>query len=344
MKKSCNESYKKAGVDVDAGYESNRLIKPLIESTRIKGVLSHVNDFGGFFELTSKFNEPVLVSGTDGVGTKIKIAEILNDHTTIGIDCVAMCVNDVVCSGAKPLFFLDYLACGKNVPKKIEQIVSGVANGCKQANMALIGGETAEHPQIMLENEYDLAGFCVGVVEKSKILPSSSLKAGNVLIAMPSSGVHSNGFSLIRRIFDVDVVNFSSNFGVLNESLGEALLTPTFIYVKPVLNLLKSVEIKAICHITGGGFFENIPRILPKNLNALVFENRVQIPAIFDLISSYGKLSKREMFSTFNMGVGMICVVSELDVLKSIEILQGLGVNAYVLGELVEGQGKLEIV
>lgn len=342
MKQGSNNSYKNSGVDVEAGYESNKLIAPLIEQTKIPGVLNHINNFAGFFELNSNFKNPVLVSGTDGVGTKIKLAQILNKHNTIGIDCVAMCANDVVCSGAKPLFFLDYIACGKNQPKKIQQIVSGVAEGCKKSNMALIGGETAEHPKIMAEDDYDLAGFCVGMVEKTKILPKQNEQAGDLLIAIASSGVHSNGFSLVRKIFNPETTDFNSKFNFLEKSLGETLLEPTVIYVQPILNLLEQIEVKAICHITGGGFFENIPRILQKNLDATIFENEIKTPKIFNLISSKGNISKKEMFSTFNMGVGMVCIVSKNVAKLAVSILNSTGVLANIIGELTSGTGQIK--
>ena len=342
MKQSNNNSYKNSGVDVEAGYESNKLIAPLIEQTKIPGVLKHLNNFAGFFELNSSFKNPVLVSGTDGVGTKLKIAQVLNKHSTIGVDCVAMCANDVVCSGAKPLFFLDYIACGKNQPEKTQQIVSGIADGCLKTKMALIGGETAEHPKIMAEDDYDLAGFCVGLVEKSNILPKQTEQVGDLLIGLASSGVHSNGFSLIRQIFNPETTDFDSNCSILEKSLGETLLEPTEIYVQPILSLLNQVEVKAICHITGGGFFENIPRILQKNLNAVIYEKEIKTPKIFDLISSKGNISKQEMFSTFNMGVGMVCVIDKNHAHKAISTLNSSGVLAYTIGELIAGTGQIE--
>lgn len=344
MNEGCNEAYTQAGVDVTAGYESNKLIKPLIEQTKTAGVLNHLNDFGGFFKLSKNFDQPVLVSSTDGVGTKIKIASVLNKHDSIGIDCVAMCVNDIVCSGATPLFFLDYIACGKNIPEKIKKIVEGVANGCKQSNIALIGGETAEHPNIMADDEYDLAGFCVGIVEQSKILPKPNQKAGDVLIALPSNGVHSNGFSLIRKIFDPQTTNFENDFeGSLQKNLGQTLLEPTKIYVKPIMNLIKEIEVKGICHITGGGFFENIPRILNKNLDAIVEKNRIKTPKIFEIIANQGNISQQNMFSTFNMGVGMICITSKQNSQNAIQILQNSNIDAYEIGWLEHGSKKIII-
>lgn len=344
MKNSCNESYKNAGVDVTAGYKSNRLIKSLIEKTRTAGVLTHMNNFGGFFELSSTFKNPVLVSGTDGVGTKVEIAKKLNKHNTIGIDCVAMCVNDIICSGATPLFFLDYIACGKNEPEKIREIVDGIATGCKESNIALIGGETAEHPKIMKNDDYDLAGFCVGIVDKNEILPKPNEQVGDLIVALASSGVHSNGFSLIRKIFNSEKTNFKNRFSILEKNLGETLLTPTKIYVKPILSLLKKVEIKAICHITGGGFFENVPRILSKTLDAIIFEKKIETPQIFKLIAEQGSISKQNMFSTFNMGVGMICIINKTDLAKTISILNDFNIHAYAIGELVKGSGLVEII
>lgn len=339
MNNSFSESYKKAGVDVTAGYKSVELMKKHIARTMIPGALSGIGGFGGLFELDmTGISKPVLVSGTDGVGTKIKIAFILDKHDTVGIDCVAMCVNDIICCGAKPQFFLDYIACGKNIPEKIAEIVSGVAEGCVQAECALIGGETAEHPGLMPEEEYDLAGFSVGVVDKDKILQPDTQKAGDVLIAIKSSGVHSNGFSLVRRVFDVNEKKLAMHFDDLGATLGETLLTPTRIYVKAVMSLLDAVKVKSISHITGGGFYENIPRSLPKNLAAKIERNAVQVLPIFDLIQRAGDIPERDMFNTFNMGVGMIVSVDKNDADKAIAAIKAAGEDAYVLGELVESE------
>ncbi len=339
MNNSFSESYKKAGVDVTAGYKSVELMKKHIARTMIPGALSGIGGFGGLFQLDmTGINTPVLVSGTDGVGTKIKIAFILDKHDTVGIDCVAMCVNDIICCGAKPQFFLDYIACGKNIPEKIAEIVSGVAEGCVQAQCALIGGETAEHPGLMPEDEYDLAGFSVGVVDKDKILQPDTQKAGDVLIAIKSSGVHSNGFSLVRRVFDVNEKKLAMHFDDLGATLGETLLTPTRIYVKAVMSLLDAVKVKSISHITGGGFYENIPRSLPDNLAAKIERNAVQVLPIFDLIQRAGDIPERDMFNTFNMGVGMIVSVDKNDADKAIAAIKAAGEDAYVLGELVESE------
>ncbi|MBQ3886109.1 MAG: phosphoribosylformylglycinamidine cyclo-ligase [Ruminococcus sp.] len=339
MNNSFSESYKKAGVDVTAGYKAVELMKSHIARTMTKGALSGIGGFGGLFELDmTGIQKPVLVSGTDGVGTKIKIAFILDKHDTVGIDCVAMCVNDIICCGAKPQFFLDYIACGKNIPEKIAQIVSGVAEGCVQAECALIGGETAEHPGLMPEDEYDLAGFSVGVVDKSKILQPDTQKAGDVLIAIKSSGVHSNGFSLVRNVFDVNEKNLAVHFDDLGATLGETLLTPTRIYVKAIMKLIDTVTVKSISHITGGGFYENIPRALPKNLAAKIERNAVQVLPIFDLIARTGNIPERDMFNTFNMGVGMIVSVDKNDADKAIAAIKAAGEDAYVLGELVESE------
>ncbi len=339
MNNSFSESYKKAGVDVTAGYKAVELMKQHIARTTLPGCVSGIGGFGGLFELDmTGITKPVLVSGTDGVGTKIKIAFILDKHDTVGIDCVAMCVNDIICCGAKPLFFLDYIACGKNIPKKIAEIVSGVAEGCVQAECALIGGETAEHPGLMPEEEYDLAGFSVGVVDKSKILRPDTQKAGDVLIAIKSSGVHSNGFSLVRNVFDVNEKNLAMHFDDLGATLGETLLTPTRIYVKAIMQLIDSVTVKSVSHITGGGFYENIPRSLPKNLSAKIERNAVQVLPIFDLIARTGNIPERDMFNTFNMGVGMIVSVDKNDADKAVAAIKAAGEDAYILGELVESE------
>ncbi|MBP1549623.1 MAG: phosphoribosylformylglycinamidine cyclo-ligase [Oscillospiraceae bacterium] len=335
--KSFSDSYKEAGVDVTAGYKSVELMKSHVKKTMTKGVLSGIGGFGGLFEMDlSEVKNPVLVSGTDGVGTKIKAAFIMDKHDTVGIDCVAMCVNDIICCGAKPLFFLDYIACGKNIPEKIATIVSGVAEGCVQAGCALIGGETAEHPGMMPEDEYDLAGFSVGVVDKDKILDPSTQKAGDVMIAIKSSGIHSNGFSLIRKVFDMTEESLNKYYDELGMKLGECLLTPTRIYVKPILALLDAVNVKSISHITGGGFYENIPRALPDGLSAKIARADVQVLPIFDLIAKTGNIPERDMFNTYNMGVGMCVVVDKADADKAIAALKAAGEEAYVLGELVE--------
>ncbi|CDF01786.1 MAG: phosphoribosylformylglycinamidine cyclo-ligase [Ruminococcus sp.] len=337
--KSYSESYKKAGVDVTAGYKAVELMKSHIAKTMTSGALSGIGGFGGLFELDmTGIKKPVLVSGTDGVGTKLKIAFLMNKHNTVGIDCVAMCVNDIICCGAKPQFFLDYIAVGKNYPEKIAEIVSGVAEGCVQSGCALIGGETAEMPGFYPVDEYDLAGFSVGVVDKDKILQPDTQKAGDVLIALKSSGVHSNGFSLVRNVFTVNEQNLARHFSDLGTTLGDCLLTPTKIYVKAVMSLLDEVKVKSISHITGGGFYENIPRSLPKNLAAKIERNAVQVLPIFDLIARTGNIPERDMFNTFNMGVGMIVSVDKNDADKALQILNASGEEAYILGELVESE------
>lgn len=337
MNNSFSKSYEKAGVDVTAGYKAVELMKTHIARTMTAGAISGIGGFGGLFEIDmTGISKPVLVSGTDGVGTKIKIAFIMDKHDTVGIDCVAMCVNDIICCGAKPQFFLDYIACGKNYPEKIAQIVSGVAEGCVQAGCALIGGETAEHPGLMPLDEYDLAGFSVGVVDKDKILKPDTQKAGDVLIAIKSSGVHSNGFSLVRKVFEVNEQNLAVHFDDLGMTLGECLLTPTRIYVKAVMNLIDSVNVKAISHITGGGFYENIPRVLPAGISAKIERNAVQVLPVFDLIKRTGDIPERDMFNTFNMGVGMMVSVDKNDADKAVEVLKASGEDAYILGELVE--------
>ena len=336
--KSMSESYKAAGVDITAGYRAVELMKQHIARTITAGAASDIGGFGGLFELDiTGMERPVLVSGTDGVGTKLKLAFIMDKHDTIGIDCVAMCVNDIICCGAKPLFFLDYIACGKNVPERIAEIVKGVAEGCVQSGAALIGGETAEMPGFYGIDEYDLAGFSVGVVDKKKVFDNSSVKEGDVIIGLPSSGVHSNGFSLVRKIFDIenrDIKQPVAELGGL--SLGEALLTPTKIYVKPVLALAEQVNIKAVSHITGGGFYENIPSSIPKGLSAKIDKQALRILPIFDLIAKEGNIPERDMFNTFNMGVGMSIVVSADDAEKAVEILKAAGEDAYVIGEVVK--------
>ena len=338
--KSHSESYKAAGVDITAGYKAVELMKEHIAKTMSAGVMGDIGGFGGLFELDmTGITKPVLVSGTDGVGTKLKIAFLMDKHDTVGIDCVAMCVNDIICCGAKPQFFLDYIAVGKNYPEKIAQIVSGVAEGCVQSGCALIGGETAEMPGFYPVDEYDLAGFSVGVVDKDKILDPSTQNAGDVMIAIKSSGVHSNGFSLVRKVFSVDEKTLSVHYDELGKTLGETLLTPTKIYVKAVMSLLDSVKVKAISHITGGGFYENIPRSLPSGLSVKIARSDVQVLPIFDVIAKTGNIPERDMFNTFNMGVGMILTVAAEDADKAIEILKANGEDAYRLGVIGEGSG-----
>ncbi len=338
MEKSYSESYKAAGVDITAGYKAVELMKSHIARTVTKGVVGDVGGFGGLFSLDlTGMKNPVLVSGTDGVGTKLKIAFLMDKHDTVGIDCVAMCVNDVICCGAKPLFFLDYIAVGKNVPEKVADIVKGVAEGCVQAGSALIGGETAEMPGFYPVDEYDLAGFSVGVVDKAKILDNKTMKAGDVVIALPSSGVHSNGFSLVRKVFDIENADIKTPLEELGgKSLGETLLTPTKIYVKPMLKLFEEVQVKAVSHITGGGFFENIPRSIPKGLGAKINKADVKVLPIFKLIQKKGNIAERDMFNTFNMGVGMSVVVAKADADKALSVLKAAGEDAYVLGEIIK--------
>lgn len=342
---SRSESYAAAGVDITAGYKAVELMKSHIARTVTSGVCSDVGGFGGLFELdTTGIEKPVLVSGTDGVGTKLKLAFLMDKHDTVGIDCVAMCVNDIICCGAKPLFFLDYIACGKNVPEKIASIVSGVAEGCVQSGAALIGGETAEMPGFYPVDEYDLAGFSVGVVDKAKILDPSTMKPGDIVIALPSSGVHSNGFSLVRKVFDVENSDIKSPREELGgKSIGETLLTPTKIYVKPVLKLLEEVKVKGISHITGGGFYENIPRSIPDGLGAVIERKAVRVLPIFDLIAKEGNISERDMFNTFNMGVGMSVVVAPEDADKALEILKANGEDAYIIGKTEKSERKITI-
>ncbi len=342
--KSFSESYKKAGVDVTAGYRAVELMKSHVAKTMTKGVLSGIGGFGGLFELDlTGINKPVLVSGTDGVGTKLKLAFLLNRHSTVGIDCVAMCVNDIICCGAKPLFFLDYIAVGKNTPEKVADIVKGVADGCVQAGCALVGGETAEMPGFYPPDEYDLAGFSVGVVDKDKILDPTSQKPGDVLIALPSSGVHSNGFSLVRKVFNVESADLNAYESELGKPLGETLLTPTKIYVKPILKLLEEVNVKSISHITGGGFYENIPRSLPEGISAKISRSSIDVLPIFKLIEKVGKVPERDMFNTFNMGVGMCVSVDKRDADKALEILNFCGESAYIMGELIKGDKSVLI-
>lgn len=341
---SKSDSYAAAGVDITAGYKAVELMKAHIKRTRNEGCLDDVGGFGGCFALPMGMEEPVLVSGTDGCGTKVKLAILMDKHDTIGIDAVAMCVNDIICCGAKPLFFLDYIACGKNYPEKIATIVSGVAEGCVQSGAALIGGETAEHPGLMPLDDYDVAGFAVGIVDKKDIIDNKTMAAGDVVIALPSSGVHSNGFSLVRKVFDVENADISTPVDELQgKSIGETLLTPTRIYVKPVLALLEQVKVKGISHITGGGFYENIPRSIPDGLGAKIQRDAVKVLPIFDLIAKTGNIDEHDMFNTFNMGVGMSIVVSPDDVDKTIEILKAHGEDAYIIGEIIESEDKIVI-
>jgi len=345
MEKSYSASYAAAGVDITAGYKAVELMKKHVARTRNEGCLDDVGGFGGCFGLpVAGMEEPVLVSGTDGCGTKVKLAILMDKHDTIGIDAVAMCVNDIICVGAKPLFFLDYIACGKNVPEKIAQIVAGVAEGCVQSGAALIGGETAEHPGMMPVEDYDLAGFAVGIVDKKKIIDNSKMAVGDVVIALPSTGIHSNGFSLCRKVFDID--NNNPELYVAREELGgktiaEALLTPTKIYVKPVLALLEKVNVKGISHITGGGFYENIPRSIPDGLCAKIDKASVKVLPIFDMIAKWGNVPERDMFNTYNMGVGMSIVVPAEQVETSLAILKEYDIDAYVIGEIVKGEEKV---
>ncbi len=342
MNNSRSESYAAAGVDITAGYKAVELMKKYVARTVTEGVCSDVGGFGGLFELPEGLKKPVLVSGTDGVGTKLKLAFIMDKHDTVGIDCVAMCVNDVICSGAKPLFFLDYIACGKNVPERIADIVKGVSEGCVQSGSALIGGETAEMPGFYPVDEYDLAGFSVGVVDKENILDNKTMKAGDVVIAMASSGVHSNGFSLVRKVFDVENSDIKTPVEKLGgKSVGETLLTPTRIYVKSILALLEKVDVRAISHITGGGFYENIPRSIPDGFGAKIQKSAVKILPIFELIAEVGNIPERDMFNTFNMGVGMSVVVPAEQVETALEILKANGEDAYVIGEIIESEDKI---
>ncbi|MBP3542550.1 MAG: phosphoribosylformylglycinamidine cyclo-ligase [Clostridia bacterium] len=342
---SRSESYAAAGVDITAGYKAVELMKAHIARTMTSGVVSDVGGFGGLFELDlTGINKPVLVSGTDGCGTKVKLAILLDKHDTIGIDAVAMCVNDIICCGAKPLFFLDYIACGKNVPEKIAQIVSGVAEGCVQSGAALIGGETAEHPGLMPVEDYDLAGYCTGIVDKDKIIRNETMAAGDVVIALPSSGVHSNGFSLVRKVFDVENADLTSPCEALGgKSIGETLLTPTKIYVKAVMALLEKVDVKGISHITGGGFYENIPRSIPDGLGAKIRKADVKVLPIFKLIQETGSISERDMYNTFNMGVGMSIVVPADQLDTALSVLRDCGEEPYVIGEIVASEEKIEL-
>jgi len=347
MDKSYSESYAAAGVDITAGYKAVELMKKHIKRTKNEGCLDDVGGFGGCFGLNiAGMEEPVLVSGTDGCGTKVKLAILMDKHDTIGIDAVAMCVNDIICCGAKPLFFLDYIACGKNIPEKIATIVGGVAEGCVQSGAALIGGETAEHPGLMPVEDYDLAGFAVGVVDKKKIIDNTRMAAGDIVIALGSTGIHSNGFSLCRKVFDID--NNNPDLYVPKEELGgktvaEALLVPTRIYVKSILALLEQVDVKGISHITGGGFYENIPRSIPDGLGAVIERKAVKVLPIFDLIAKTGNIPERDMFNTYNMGVGMSVIVKPEDAEKALQILTAQGEDAYVIGKIVSSDEKIVI-
>jgi phosphoribosylformylglycinamidine cyclo-ligase len=338
MSKSFSDSYKAAGVDVTAGYKSVELMKEHVKRTNIPGVVSGIGGFGGLFKPEfSGMEEPILVSGTDGCGTKVKIAQLMDKHDTIGIDAVAMCVNDVICCGAKPLFFLDYIACGKNFPEKIADIVGGVAEGCVQAGCALIGGETAEHPGLMPVDDYDVAGFNVGIVDKKDIIDGSKMAEGDVIIGIASSGVHSNGFSLVRKVFDVTEENLKVYYDELGSTLGEALLTPTKIYVKSVLGAIEAADVKAVSHITGGGFYENVPRMMTEGFTAKIKKDAVPVLPIFNLLQKVGDIPERDMYNTFNMGVGIVMAVSPETADKAIAAIENAGEKAVVLGEVVKG-------
>lgn len=344
MEKSFSESYKAAGVDVTAGYKSTELMKKVVQATYTNSVISDIGGFGGLYAPQIKdMEEPILVSGTDGVGTKLKLAFLMDKHDTIGEDCVAMCANDVICTGASPMFFLDYMALGKNIPEKVATIVAGVAEGCKKANCSLIGGETAEMPGFYPIDEYDLAGFCVGVVDKKKIIDNKTIEVGDKVIGLASSGVHSNGFSLVRKVFDINKENLNEYIEELGTTLGEALLKPTKIYVKPILKLIKEVKVKGISHITGGGFYENMPRMLREGVALKIDKNSYKVPAIFNLIAKKGNIPERDMYNTFNMGIGMCVIVPENEVEKAIKILNEAGEEAYLIGEVIEGNKEIII-
>lgn len=344
MERSYSESYKAAGVDVTAGYKAVELIKSHVGRTAVPGVVNGIGGFGGLFDLGSvHYNHPVFVSGTDGVGTKLKIAFLMDKHDTVGIDCVAMCVNDIVCSGAKPLFFLDYIATGKNVPERIEKIVSGIADGCVQAGCALIGGETAEMPGFYPNNEYDLAGFSVGAAEKDRMIDSTDVKPGDVLIGLASSGIHSNGFSLVRKIIAPSTEKLEAYVDELSSTLGEALLAPTKIYVKPLLDLIDKIEVHAVSHITGGGFYENIPRMLPSGIKAVIRKDSFPVLPVFNLIGRMGNIPQRDMYNTFNMGIGMCVAVPGDKADEAVRVLNVSGQKAYVIGETVQGEDGVEL-
>ena len=340
--RSFSESYREAGVDIEAGYQGVRLMQQYVKRTVIPGVVSDLGGFGGLFapDLTG-MAEPVLVSGTDGVGTKQRIAQLMDRHDTVGIDCVAMCANDIICCGAKPLFFLDYIAIGKNDPEKVAALVSGVAEGCVQSGCALIGGETAEHPGTMSPEDYDLAGFCVGIVDKSKVIDHSRTAPGDVVLALPSSGLHSNGYSLVRKVFDVEHADLGRYVPELGSTLGEALLTPTLLYVRPVLAALAAAEVHGVSHITGGGFYENVPRSVPDGLCARLDRGAIRTPAVFTLLQETGHIPERDMFNTYNMGVGMTLTVSAATADAALTALRANGCAAYVLGEIVRGEEKV---
>ena len=339
--RSFSDSYRAAGVNIEAGYEGVKLMKEHVARTMIPGVVSDIGGFGGLFAPNfAGMTEPVLVSGTDGVGTKIRIAQLMDKHDTVGIDCVAMCVNDIICCGAKPLFFLDYIAIGKNEPEKVATLVSGVAEGCVQSGCALIGGETAEHPGMMAADDYDLAGFSVGLVDKSKVVDHSAMKAGDVIIALPSSCIHSNGYSLVRKVFNVEHANLNMYSDELGRTLGEALLEPTRIYVKPVLRCMESAAVRGVSHITGGGFFENIPRCLPDGLTAKIDKAAIQTPPIFHMLQRMGGISEHDMFNTYNMGVGMTVIVPKEDADRAVAALD---CGAYVIGEIVESDERVTL-
>lgn len=342
--KSYSDSYKAAGVDVTEGYKSVELMKEHVKRTSIPGVVSGIGGFGGLFQPDmTGMKEPVLVSGTDGVGTKLVAAMLLDKHDTIGIDCVAMCVNDVVCCGAKPLFFLDYIACGKNVPEKIAEIVKGVAEGCVQSGCALIGGETAEHPGTMSADDYDLAGFAVGIVDRTKIIDHDRMRPGDVVIALTSSGIHSNGYSLVRKVFNVEHADLGAYVDELGCTLGEELLRPTKIYVKPVLAAMDVAVVHGVSHITGGGFYENIPRCIPDGLCAKIDKSSLRTPPIFSMLQRMGSIPEHDMFNTYNMGVGMTMIVAKDDADKALAVLKENGQDAYVIGEVVSGEEKVAL-
>ena len=346
MQNSFSESYKEAGVDVTSGYRSVELIKKHVDRTKINGVIEGIGGFGGLFALPKTgYSEPVLVSGTDGVGTKLKIAMLMDKHDSIGIDCVAMCVNDIICAGAKPLFFIDYIAIGKNKPEKIEQIVKGVAQGCVLAECALVGGETAEHPGMMGEDEYDIAGFSVGIAERSKIPDKESVRAGDAIIALSSSGTHSNGFSLIRKIFKIENNKkvLEKYYSELGKTLGEELLTPTKIYVKPVMKVFEKMAVRSVCHITGGGFYENIPRAFGEKTGAVIKKSAIDIPPVFSLIASAGKIPERDMFNTFNMGVGMCVITPSQNADEAVGLLNSCGEKAKIIGEIQSGVSGVRV-
>lgn len=344
MEKSFSESYKSAGVDVTAGYKGVQLMKKAVQSTYTNAVISDIGGFGGLYAPQIKgMEEPILVSGTDGVGTKLKLAFLMDKHDTIGQDCVAMCVNDVICTGASPMFFLDYMALGKNIPEKVATIVTGVAEGCKKANCSLVGGETAEMPGFYPEDEYDLAGFCVGIVDKKKIIDNKTIEIGDKVIGLASSGVHSNGFSLVRKVFDVNKENLKEYVEELGKTVGEALLEPTRIYVKPILKLIEEVKVKGISHITGGGFYENMPRMLREGVALKIDKNSYKVPPLFKLIQERGNIPERDMYNTFNMGIGMCVIVPENEVEKAINLLKEAGEEAYLIGEVVPGNKEIII-